>query len=120
MSYYILFGSPIIKIFIGHPCLCAEFKEATDLLSADPGAATLSTSAFNESGATAGTPSAGEDVKLDLSEDEEAQEESSEVVLLPGPKLNVYSWCLKWTVTNSNSVLSAFRRTETKRWLLDL
>lgn len=44
-------------------------------MSADPGASTLSMSASNSASTTAG----GQDVKLDLSEDEEGQEESSEV-----------------------------------------
>lgn len=55
-------------------CLSAEFEEAAELLSADPGASTLSMSSSN-----ATTPPGGQDVKLDLSEDEEGQEESSEV-----------------------------------------
>lgn len=44
-------------------------------MSADPEASTLSMSASNSTSTTAG----GQDVKLDLSEDEEGQEESSEV-----------------------------------------
>lgn len=44
-------------------------------MSADPGASTLSMNASNSASTTAG----GQDVKLDLSEDEEGQEESSEV-----------------------------------------
>lgn len=52
-----------------------EFDEAAELLSADPGASTLSMSASHSSTSTA----AAQDVKLDLSEDEEGQEESSEV-----------------------------------------
>lgn len=71
-----------------------EFKEATDLLSADPGAATLSMSASNEPSATAGAPAAGEDVKLDLSEDEDAQEESSE--LLGGQKPSGGFWTFEY------------------------
>ena len=51
----------------------AEFDEAADLLSADPGASTLSVSAL--SGTTAGT----QDTKVDLSEDEENQQENSGV-----------------------------------------
>lgn len=43
-------------------------------MSADPGASTLSMSA-----SSATTPPGGQDVKLDLSEDEEGQGESSEV-----------------------------------------
>ncbi|KAM9843220.1 protein YIPF2 [Aulostomus maculatus] len=57
-----------------------EFEEAADLLSADPGASTLSMAASSTATAAAG---GGEDVKLDLS-DEEGQEESSE--LLGGQK----------------------------------
>ncbi|MED6263497.1 hypothetical protein CHARACLAT_005183 [Characodon lateralis] len=57
-----------------------EFEAAADLLSADPGASTLSISASNDPTITAGTPAPGEDVKLDLSEDEEVQEESSELL----------------------------------------
>lgn len=52
-----------------------EFEEAAELLSADPGASTVSMSASNTPTAAAG----GEEVKLDLSEDEDAQEENSEV-----------------------------------------
>lgn len=55
-------------------CLCSEFEEAAELLSAEPGASTLSVSADTPS-----STAAGEDVKLDVSEDEEGQEESSEV-----------------------------------------
>ncbi|XP_042361793.1 protein YIPF2 isoform X2 [Plectropomus leopardus] len=70
-----------------------EFDEAAELLSADPGALTLSMSASNTTtteaagaggGAGAAGGGGGEDVKLDLSEDEEGQEESSE--LLGGQK----------------------------------
>lgn len=57
----------------------AEFEEAAELLSADPGASTLSMSASNTTNTVAGAGGGGEDVKLDLSEDEEGQEESSEV-----------------------------------------
>lgn len=57
-----------------------EFDEAAELLSADPGASTLSMSASNTSTTAAGggRGGGGEDVKLDLSE-EEGEEESSEV-----------------------------------------
>jgi len=61
---------------------CVEFEEAAELLSADPGASTVSMSASNTPTTSAGSPTAGEDVKLDLSEDEEGQEESSEVKYL--------------------------------------
>ncbi|XP_013880919.1 protein YIPF2 [Austrofundulus limnaeus] len=56
-----------------------EFEEAAELLSADPGASTLSMSA-NAPFATVGASTAGEDVRLDVSEDEEGQEESSELL----------------------------------------
>lgn len=55
--------------------MSVEFEEAAELLSADPGASTLSMSASN----TPATAAAGEEVKLDLSEDEDGQEENSEV-----------------------------------------
>lgn len=52
--------------------MTAEFDEAAELLSADPGASTLAMPA---------SPSMPEvqDVRLDLSDNEEGQEESSEV-----------------------------------------
>lgn len=59
--------------------MSVEFEEAAELLSADPGASTLSMSASNTTTPAAGGGGGGEDVKLDLSEDEEGQEESSEV-----------------------------------------
>lgn len=59
-------------------CACVEFEEAEELLSADPGASTLSMAASNTA-TTAAAAAGGEDVKLDLSEDEEGHEESSEV-----------------------------------------
>ncbi|XP_007568397.1 protein YIPF2 isoform X1 [Poecilia formosa] len=71
-----------------------EFEEAADLLSADPGAPTLSMSASNDPTTTAGAPAAGEDVKLDLSEDEAAQEESSE--LLGGQKSAGGFWTFEY------------------------
>lgn len=55
--------------------MSVEFEEAAELLSADPGASTLSMSGSN----TLATAAGGEEVKLDLSEDEDGQEESSEV-----------------------------------------
>lgn len=73
-------------------CVCVEFEEAAELLSADPGASTLSMSAANTTttaAAGAGGGGGGEDVKLDLSEDEEGQEESSEVCKVP---LMIYVW----------------------------
>ncbi|XP_063079827.1 protein YIPF2 [Engraulis encrasicolus] len=48
-----------------------EFEEAEDLLSADPGASTLSVSSAGV------TTAAAQDIKVDLSEDEENQEENS-------------------------------------------
>uniref|UniRef100_A0A1A8LGX6 Protein YIPF n=2 Tax=Nothobranchius pienaari TaxID=704102 RepID=A0A1A8LGX6_9TELE len=66
-----------------------EFEEAAELLSADPGAPTLSISPSNIP-----TLTAGEDVKLDLSEDEEAQEESSE--LLQGHKPGGGFWTFEY------------------------
>ncbi|KAK7938596.1 hypothetical protein WMY93_001922 [Mugilogobius chulae] len=60
-----------------------EFEEAAQLLSSDPGASTLSVSASNHSVSAAGGSS--EEVKLDLSdEEEEAHPESAE--LLGGQK----------------------------------
>lgn len=66
-----------------------EFEEAAELLSADPGASTLSMSASNSS-----TAAAGEEVKLDLSDDEEAQQESSE--LLGGTSLSGGFWTFEY------------------------
>ncbi|CAI5674112.1 unnamed protein product [Oreochromis niloticus] len=68
-----------------------EFEEAAELLSADPGASTLSMSGSNTPSTTA---SAGEDVKLDLSEDEEGQQESSE--LLGGQKPSGGFWTFEY------------------------
>lgn len=56
----------------------AEFEEAAELLAVDPGASTLSMSATNATTTVTGE-GGGEEVKLDLSEDEGGQEESSEV-----------------------------------------
>ncbi|KAM6914582.1 protein YIPF2 isoform 1-T2 [Lycodopsis pacificus] len=73
-----------------HDLQFQEFEEAAELLSADPGASTLSTSASNTittaaaGGGGGGGGGGGEEVKLELSEDEEGQEESSE--LLGGQK----------------------------------
>lgn len=53
-------------------CVTAEFDEAAELLSADPGASTL---AMPASPSMPGV----QDVRLDLSDNEEGQEESSEV-----------------------------------------
>ncbi|XP_072225801.1 protein YIPF2 [Leuresthes tenuis] len=71
-----------------------EFEEAAELLSADPGASTVSMSASNTPTTSAGSPAAGEDVKLDLSEDEEGQEESSE--LLGGQKPSGGFWTFEY------------------------
>lgn len=67
-----------------------EFEEAAELLSADPGASTLSMSASNSSASMA----AAQDVKLDLSEDEEGQEESAE--LLGGQKATGGFWTFEY------------------------
>lgn len=56
----------------------AEFEEATDLLSSDPGASTISISTPGTAGAAAASTSA---VRLNLSDDEENQQESSGVRL---------------------------------------
>lgn len=66
-----------------------EFDEAADLLSADPGASTLSVS-----GGPSTVPSGGGDIKLDLSDDEVGQEESSE--LLGGPKETSGFWTFEY------------------------
>ncbi|XP_020508475.1 protein YIPF2 [Labrus bergylta] len=71
-----------------------EFEEAAELLSADPGASTLSMSASNTNNTTTGGGGAGEEVKLDLSEDEEGQEESSE--LLAGQKASGGFWTFEY------------------------
>lgn len=52
--------------------MTAEFDEAAELLSADPGASTFAVSA-------SATIPGVQDVRLDLSDNEEGQEESSEV-----------------------------------------
>ncbi|TWW69431.1 Protein YIPF2 YIP1 family member 2 [Takifugu flavidus] len=64
-----------------------EFDEAAELLSADPGASTLSMSA---SPITPGV----QDVRLDLSDNEEGQEESSE--LLGGQKPTGSFWTFEY------------------------
>lgn len=68
-----------------------EFEEAAELLSADPGASTLSIPSTNSPPSASG---GGEDVKLDLSEDEEGQEESSE--LLGGQKAGGSFWTFEY------------------------
>ncbi|XP_046894997.1 protein YIPF2 [Hypomesus transpacificus] len=65
-----------------------EFDEAADLLSADPGASTLSVS----DGPSKAPP--GGDIKLDLSDDEGGQEESSE--LLGGSKETSGFWTFEY------------------------
>lgn len=67
-----------------------EFDEAAELLSADPQASTLSVSASSSTSGRA----AAEDVKLELSEDEEGQEESSE--LLGGQKPSGSFWTFEY------------------------
>ncbi|XP_075999352.1 protein YIPF2 [Genypterus blacodes] len=71
-----------------------EFEEAAELLSADPGASTLSMLGASTSMTAGGGGGGGEDVKLDLSEDEEGVEESSE--LLGGPKTNGGFWTFEY------------------------
>lgn len=70
-----------------------EFEEAAELLSADPGASTLSMSSTNTNSNTAAA-GGGEEVKLDLSEDEEEQEESAE--LLGGQKASGAFWTFEY------------------------
>ncbi|KAM8844885.1 protein YIPF2 isoform 2-T2 [Spinachia spinachia] len=67
-----------------------EFEQAAELLSADPGASTLSVSASNAVSTAAG----GDDVRLELSEDEEDQDESSE--LLSGQKAARGLWTFEY------------------------
>ncbi|XP_022527550.1 protein YIPF2 [Astyanax mexicanus] len=64
-----------------------EFEEATDLLAADPGASTLSIT-------NSSTTAPAGDVKLDLSDDEENQQESSE--LLGGEKQSGGFWTFEY------------------------
>ncbi|XP_068192832.1 protein YIPF2 [Antennarius striatus] len=71
-----------------------EFEEAAGLLSADPGASTISLSAASTSSAAEAGRAGGEDVKLDMSEDEEGQEESSE--LLAGQKASGGFWTFEY------------------------
>ncbi|XP_034046048.1 protein YIPF2 [Thalassophryne amazonica] len=70
-----------------------EFEEAAALLSADPAASTLSVSASNANTAEEGG-GGGEDVKLNMSEDEEGIEESSE--LLGGQKPSSGFWTFEY------------------------
>ncbi|XP_029945628.1 protein YIPF2 [Salarias fasciatus] len=65
-----------------------ELDEAAELLSADPQASTLSLAASTHTGSRAA------DVKLELSEDEEGQEESSE--LLGGEKSRGGFWTFEY------------------------
>lgn len=64
-----------------------EFEEATDLLSSNPGASTLSIS-------SPGTAASSGDVRLDLSDDEENQQENSE--LLGGEKQTGGFWTFEY------------------------
>ncbi|KAM9457073.1 protein YIPF2 [Clarias gariepinus] len=68
-----------------------EFEEATDLLSADPGASTISASTPGSAGAAATSSS---DVRLNLSDDEENQQESSG--LLGGEKQTSGFWTFEY------------------------
>lgn len=68
-----------------------EFDEAADLLSVDPGASTLSVSGGPSSALGGGATG---DVRLDLSGDEDGQEESSE--LLGGQKQTSGFWTFEY------------------------
>lgn len=68
-----------------------EFEEAADLLSSDPGATTLSVSSSNHSVPAEG---GGEEVKLDLSDEEETEQESAE--LLRGKKASGGFWTFEY------------------------
>ncbi|CAN9505357.1 unnamed protein product [Ophioblennius macclurei] len=70
-----------------------EFDEAAELLSADPLASTQSASASGDASSRTAAPAAA-DVKLELSEDEEGQEESSE--LLGGQKPTGGFWTFEY------------------------
>ncbi|KAK9957373.1 hypothetical protein ABG768_019599 [Culter alburnus] len=65
-----------------------EFEEAADLLSSNPGAATLSISSPSVAAASSG------EVKVDLSDDEDNQQESSE--LLAGEKQTGGFWTFEY------------------------
>ncbi|XP_024117261.1 protein YIPF1 [Oryzias melastigma] len=67
-----------------------ELEDAVQLLSADPAASTLSMSVSHAPSSPAGGP----DVKVDLSEDEQAQEESAE--LLGGQKQGGGFWTFEY------------------------
>lgn len=71
-------GSVAIHLLFFLVSMCTEFEEATDLLSVDPGASTISISAPGTAAAAAASSS---DVRLNLSDDEENQQESSGVCL---------------------------------------
>uniref|UniRef100_A0A3B3DI07 Protein YIPF n=1 Tax=Oryzias melastigma TaxID=30732 RepID=A0A3B3DI07_ORYME len=79
-----------------HDNICEEFdfqhelEDAVQLLSADPAASTLSMSVSHAPSSPAGGP----DVKVDLSEDEQAQEESAE--LLGGQKQGGGFWTFEY------------------------
>ncbi|KAG7335180.1 hypothetical protein KOW79_001776 [Hemibagrus wyckioides] len=68
-----------------------EFEEAADLLSADPGASTISVHAPATAGAATASSS---DVRLNLSDDEENQQESSG--LLGGEKQTSGFWTFEY------------------------
>lgn len=74
-------GGVVVNLLSFMLYMCTEFEEATDLLSVDPGASTISISTPGSAAAAATTSS---DVRLNLSDDEENQQESSGV-LLPQP-----------------------------------
>ncbi|XP_062874859.1 protein YIPF2 [Trichomycterus rosablanca] len=68
-----------------------EFAEAEDLLSVDPGASTVSISSYSSAIISA---SSSKDVKLNLSDDEDSQQESSE--LLGGEKQSSGFWTFEY------------------------
>lgn len=89
--------------------LSAEFDEAAELLSADPGASTL---AMPASPAVPGV----QDVRLDLSDNEEGQEESSEVC----EGIATVTGCFRKAKAKKMFIIAASRRTENNQQLLDL
>lgn len=94
-------------------CVCVEFDEAADLLSADPEATTLSVSVTS-------TRAGGEDVKLDLTDEEEGEEESSEVSNHRGLPESVVKTSFLFMTSHGTCPRSAPWGTEISRWLLDL
>uniref|UniRef100_A0A8C1FWB9 Protein YIPF n=2 Tax=Cyprinus carpio TaxID=7962 RepID=A0A8C1FWB9_CYPCA len=70
-----------------HDLTFQEFEEAADLLSSDPGASTLSIS-------SPGAAASSADVRVDLSEDEDSRQESSE--LLGGEKQTGGFWTFEY------------------------